>query len=203
MKKHIKTAVFILIGSILYGIGTNYFIFPTGLYLGGTSGIAVLLSVFTDFSSGTILMILNYTLIVLAVLILGKSMAIKTLIGSAVTTLSIGLFERIAFIQHPLIDNIFLSAVIGAVIISIGSGFLFYVGSSSGGTDIIALLIQKYSKMNIGRALLISDILIVVLGGTLTDFSTAAASFIGFLVKTLGIDYVIKLLKKYQNRSAL
>ena len=74
---------------------------------------------------------------------------------------------------------------------------MFYVGSSSGGTDVIALIIQKFSSINIGKALLITDILIVIVGGILSNFAMLISSFIGLLVKTLGVDFVIAMIKKY------
>ena len=81
-------------------------------------------------------------------------------------------------------------------IIAVASGVMFYVKSSSGGTDIIALIVQKYSNINIGRALLITDFLIVVAGGILSGYIILVSSFIGLLIKTFGIDYVIELIKK-------
>jgi uncharacterized membrane-anchored protein YitT (DUF2179 family) len=74
---------------------------------------------------------------------------------------------------------------------------MFYVDSSSGGTDIIALIIRKYSKVDIGKALLLTDVLIVIIGGIMSGWTIALASFIGLLIKTLGIDVVIKIIKKH------
>jgi uncharacterized membrane-anchored protein YitT (DUF2179 family) len=72
---------------------------------------------------------------------------------------------------------------------------LFYVKSSSGGTDIIALIIQKFSSIQIGKALLLTDVLIVVVGGVVSGWHIAVSSFVGLLIKTLGIDLMIKLIK--------
>ena len=72
---------------------------------------------------------------------------------------------------------------------------MFYVKSSSGGTDIIALIVQKYSNINIGRALLITDFLIVIVGGIVSGYIILVSSFIGLIIKTFGIDYVIECQK--------
>lgn len=77
---------------------------------------------------------------------------------------------------------------------------MFYVDSSSGGTDIIALIIRKYSAIEIGKVLLITDVLIVVVGGVLSGLTIAIASFIGLLIKTLGIDLVIHLIRRARIR---
>ena len=71
-------------------------------------------------------------------------------------------------------------------------------GATTGGTDIIALIVKKYFPVNIGKALLITDFLIVVAGGIISGAVIATASFIGLLVKTLGIDFVISLIKKHR-----
>lgn len=187
---------FILIGSFLYAFSTVVFIFPNDLLLGGTSGISVILTSILPFSPGIILMIINFALIVLAFAILGKGMAIKTLVGSVLTTAFVGLLEKLFTFERALIENPYFSAIVGAVIIAIASGSMFFVDSSSGGTDIIALIVKKFSGIQIGKALLITDILIVLVGGILSNITILISSFLGLLVKTLGIDLVIWIIKK-------
>ena len=195
-KKAIKEYALILLGSVLYAVSTLLFIFPRGLLLGGTSGISVILTAFLEFSPATILTVINFGLIVLAFFVLGKDMAIKTLVGSVLTTLAISVLEKPLTTQAPLIENPFISALVGAAIIAVASGIMFYVDSSSGGTDIIALIVKKFSGLKIGRALLVTDVLIVLVGGFLSGYTTLFASALGLLVKTLGIDLVIGMIKK-------
>ena len=194
-KNSMKEFLLILIGSFLYAVSTTLFIFPHALLLGGTSGISVILESFLHISPGTILMVINSLLIVVAFLLLGRKMGIKTLIGSVLTTFLIGILEQILVLDSPVFANCYLSAAIGAGIIAIASGIMFYVDSSSGGTDVIALIIRKYSDIQIGKALLLTDILIVVVGGFLSGRTVFFSSFLGFLIKTLGIDLVITIIK--------
>ena len=198
----LKEGLLILLGSILYGISTAAFIFPGGLILGGTSGISVILASFISFSPGTIISIINISLVVVAFVVLGKDAGIKTLVGSILTTLSITALEQILALKEPPVANPYISALIGAVIIAIASGILFYVGSSSGGTDIIALIVKKFSRLQIGRCLLATDVLIVILGGLLYDYRLLLSSVIGLVVKTLGIDVVIRFIKKFVLRKS-
>ena len=193
-----KELSLILLGSILYAASTVLFIFPHSLLLGGTSGVSVILESFLPFSPGTILVVINVGLILLAFLILGKGMALKTLIGSALTTLFVGAFEKLAVGWPVLITVPFVSALVGAGIIAVASGIMFYIDSSSGGTDIIALIVQKFSSIKIGKALLITDVLIVLVGGILSGLPLLAASALGLLVKTFGIDFVIGMIKKHR-----
>lgn len=205
LKRHLlhvsmKECFLILLGSFLYAISTLLFIFPHSLLLGGTSGISVILESFLRFSPGMILMIINSLLIVLAFFILGKEMGIKTLLGSVLTTVFIGILEPFLVLDEAIISNCYISATVGAVIISVASGIMFYVDSSSGGTDVIALIIKKYSDIKIGKALLISDVLIVIFGGILSGITIFLSSFLGLLIKTLGIDFVIAIIKKYRSK---
>ena len=195
--KHLlKEFLLIFLGSIIYALSTVLFIFPHSLLLGGTSGISVVLSRFLTFSPGIILTIINLTLVVLAFLILGKDMAVKTLVGSILTTVFIGVLEKPLSLEVPLVSNICLSTIVGATLIAIASGIMFYVDSSSGGTDIIALIVKKFSNIKIGKALLITDVLIVLAGGVLSGLTIFLSSFLGLLIKTLGIDLVISIISK-------
>lgn len=197
-----KEAVFayaaIAVGAAAYGVATTLFLFPHGLLLGGTSGISVILTHFLPFSPGSILQVINYGLLLIAFPILGRKMGVRNFVGSALTALSIKLFESLFndLFSTPAVPNIYLSSVCGAVLIALASGVMFYVGSSSGGTDIIAQIVNKYSSLNVGKALLLTDVLIVVVGGVISGVWLMIASFTGLLIKTLGIDFVIGQIKK-------
>lgn len=196
-----KEYFLIILGSIFYAISTVLFIFPHSLLLGGTSGISVILNFFLSFSPSNILMVINFSLIIIAFWVLGKGMGLKTLIGSSLTTVFVGFFEKVLGLNEPIIQNPYVSAVIGSVIIAISSGIMFFVRSSSGGTDVIALIIQKFSNIKIGKALLITDVLIVIVGGLLSNWVILISSFLGLLVKTLGIDFVVSQIVKLKNRN--
>ncbi len=200
IKKEVYSYLLIAFGSALYAASTVLFIFPLALLLGGTSGISVILESFLPFSPGTILVVFNILLIVLAFFILGKEMAVKTFVGSTLTTLFVGLFETFLTFEAPIVPNPYVSALVGAAIIAVASGIMFYVDSSSGGTDIIALIVRKFTKIDIGKALLITDVLIVIVGGILSGWTVAISSFIGLFVKTLGIDAVIFCIKRLINK---
>ena len=196
-KTFIKEYSIIFLGSLLYALSTVLFIFPNGLLLGGTSGISVILTSVLPFSPCMILTAINMFLVVLAFIVLGKDMAIKTLVGSLLTTVAVGVLEKPLTFDAPLIANCYVSALIGATIIAVASGIMFYVDSSSGGTDIIALIVKKFSRLQIGKALLVTDVLIVLVGGFLSDLNILFSSILGLLVKTLGIDLVIWCVEKF------
>ena len=201
LKKTVGEYLLILLGSLLYAVSTLLFIFPHSLLLGGTSGISVILEAFLPFSPGTILTVINSLLVVLAFALLGKSMGTRTLVGSVLTTACIGLLEGLLVMDAPLISSPWLSALAGAGIIALASGIMFYVDSSSGGTDVIALIIKKYSGIRIGKALLVTDVLIVIVGGLLSGLPLLLSSFLGLVIKTFGIDLVIGFIKKRRTQT--
>lgn len=200
MKNTLKISIikyfFITLGSLLYAAGTVFFIFPYSVLLGGTSGISVILNEFLPFSPGKILVVINIGLLVMAFVMLGKQMAVDTFIGSSLTTFFIGILEN-TYINSLLTEvNVIICAAMGAVIIALSSGILFFFKSSSGGTDIVALVVKKYSNLNIGRCLLITDFVIVAVGGMVLGVKLAVISFAAFLIKTFGIDIVVGQIEK-------
>lgn len=193
----------ILVYSLLYALSTLLFVFPHSLLLGGTSGISVILESVTRLTPGSMLMAINTALIAVAFFLLGKEMGTKTLIGSLATSTFIGLLEPLLTFEEAVIPNLFLSAFVGAGLIAIASSGLFYIKSSSGGTDVLALILRKYTGFQTGRALLITDILIVIVGGLLADQTLFLSSLMGLLVKTTGIDMMTSVLQKHPLRSRI
>ena len=120
-KLTLREFILITVGSLLYAVSTNLFIFPSGVIIGGTSGITVILTYVLDFLPGTIITVINIALILLAFLLLGKDMAIKTLVGSVLTTVFIGGLEKPLTLSSPLIGSKLISALVGAAIIAIAS----------------------------------------------------------------------------------
>ena len=196
MRKAIRDGALITAGCFLYMAGICLFIFPHGLLLGGTGGISVILTHVLPFSPAAILSGINILLMVLALLLLGRRMAVRTMAGSFLTTVFISAFDTLFPSLTPPVGNIYLSAAVGAAVIAAAGALLFFVDASSGGTDIIALIIRKYKDIRIGRALLITDILIVLVGGAIGGTAILFASVPGFLIKGLGTDAVLSLLRR-------
>jgi uncharacterized membrane-anchored protein YitT (DUF2179 family) len=197
----IRDYLLILVYSLLYALSTLLFVFPHSLLLGGTSGISVILESVTRLTPGSMLMAINTALIAVAFFLLGKEMGTKTLIGSLATSTFIGLLEPLLTFEEAVIPNLFLSAFVGAGLIAIASSGLFYIKSSSGGTDVLALILRKYTGFQTGRALLITDILIVIVGGLLADQTLFLSSLMGLLVKTTGIDMMTSVMHKHPLRN--
>ncbi len=194
VKQEVFKYLFIITGSFLYGVGTSIFIYPHSLLLGGTTGISVILNAFLPFPPEDILTVLNYALLFLALIVLGKIAFMRNVVGAVLTTISISSIAKIFTDRDPVAGNPLLSVIIGAALVALASALMFYVGASSGGTDIIALIVRKYIPIHVGRALLLTDFLIVVIGGILSGPVIGLCSVLGLIIKTTGIDAIIRLI---------
>ena len=163
---NLKDYLFIIFGLILYGIGFTAFILPHEIVIGGLSGVGTLVYFATN---GLIPVAVtqyacNLLLLGLAFRIVGKTFVMRTIFGATVISLSIGIFEAIFMkLEHPLIADISMSAILGAIFCGFGIGIVFVHNGSSGGTDIVAAMVSKVSNVSIGRTMIFCDMMIVTL----------------------------------------
>lgn len=162
---NIKDYLFIILGLILYGIGFTAFILPHEIVIGGLSGVGTLVYFATK---GLIPVAVtqyacNLLLLAFAFRIVGKTFVLRTIFGATVISLSIGIFETIFMsLDHPLIPDISMSAILGAILCGVGVGLCFVHNGSSGGTDIVAAMVSKVSNVSIGRTMIFTDMCIVM-----------------------------------------
>lgn len=193
----IKEYCLIVIFSVLYSVGLTFFVFPHNTMLGGTGGLSVIISAIFGSSPAFIMLIINLSLLVLAFILLGKSMGVKTLVGTILVAVLCAVLERFCVKIMPLIKSPWISSALGSVIVATSSAGLFSLSASSGGTDIIALIINKYKNIKLGKALFITDILIVIIGGIVLGVVIALISATSFMIKVVLIDLLIKT-KSYE-----
>lgn len=190
----IKDYALITAGVMLVVIGVYFFKFPNNFSIGGVTGIAILLSKLVPggVSSGTLVLIINCILLVVGYLFLGKSFGNRTVYGSLLLSLSLKLLEVIAPMDGPLTDQPALELAFAVILPSIGAALLFNIGGSTGGTDIIAMLLKKYTNIDIGRSLLITDFLLTVAVFPVFGITTGLFSIMGLLLKSTLVDSVIE-----------
>ena len=191
----------ITISTLLIVIGVYFFKFPNNFTFGGITGLSVVLGRVTIFSPSTVNLILNVFLLILGFVFLGKPFGIKTVYASLLLSGCLSVLERVYPLHHPLTDEPMLELVFAIALPAFGSALLFNINASSGGTDIVAMILKKYSNIDIGRALILSDLLITLSACFVFDIKTALFSLLGLLTKSLVIDNVIESinLAKYFN----
>jgi uncharacterized membrane-anchored protein YitT (DUF2179 family) len=202
MKKGIvKEYAVITLSTLIISAGIYFFKFPNDFTFGGVSGLSVVLGKITPLSPGSVNFILNILLVICGFLFLGKNFGVKTVYTSLLLSGTVWILEKLVPMPKPLTDEPMLELVFAVLLPAFGSALLFHAGASSGGTDIIAMILKKYTSVDIGKALFFSDFFITMSSFFVFSIKTALFSFLGLLAKSLIIDSVIENinLNKYFN----
>lgn len=201
MKTNFKS-FFTLTGSILImAVGIYFFKFANNFSFGGITGLAVLIAKTGLISASDFSFIMNMILLVVGLIFLGKEFAIKTSYSTILLSVALSALERIFPMSHPLTDQPLLELCFAIALPAFASAVLFNMGSSSGGTDIVAAIFKKYTSVNIGRALLYTDVVFTTASFFIFDIKTGLYSLLGLAVRSLMIDNFIESfnLSKYFN----
>lgn len=186
--------VMVTIGTVILTIGVYIFKIPNKFIMGGVTGISVALSsVMPDdffISTAWIIMILNVLLLAVGFVFVGKSFGLKTVYASLLSS-GLGIVIDYMNIGLPLTDNLLLETCFSVILPGAGTAIMFYYGASSGGTDIIAMILKKYTHMESGKALMCVDVLIMIVSFT-NGVEIGLLSTLGLLAKSLVIDRLIE-----------
>jgi len=188
----LKEYSLITLGIVLMVIGIYFFKFPNNFSFGGVTGVAVLLSKYKIASASDIVLVINVILLLVGLAVFGKNFGIKTAYASLLLSLLLSFLSRVFPMSAPLTDEPMLELMFAVLLPAVGSAILFNIGASSGGTDVIAKIMKKYTNMNIGRALLITDLVITLATFFVFDIKTCLFSMTGLIAKSLVIDNVIE-----------
>lgn len=178
--------------SLILVVGVYFFKFPNHFSFGGVTGMAVVLSAVTPFTAGTLNFVINMLLLVFGFIFLGKSFGIKTVYVSILTSVGLSALEKMYPMSKPLTNEPVLELIFAIVLPAVSSAILFNIGASGGGTDILAMILKKYTPVNIGTALFLVDLLITVAACFIFDAQTGLCSLCGLLAKSLVIDSAIE-----------
>ncbi len=202
MKKlfpNFKSFCFINFGILLLTLGVYFFKTPNGFATGGVSGLSIILAnIFPILSQATYMMIINVLLLMLGVIILGKECGILTIYCSLLFSIATRVLEIVVPLSGPITDYPLLELVYAVLLSGVGSAIIFKCKGSSGGTDIVALILKKYTSMNVATALLCTDFIIAAFtfikfsqNGISFDPQTGLFSLLGLFAKVFVVDDVI------------
>ena len=180
----------IALGSVVYAIGFQYFMFPNDIVSGGVTGIAMILNHFTRWPVGMTVLVLNIPLFVIAWRHFGADYLVGSLVGTAVSSVCVDIFASTGIVATT---DPMLGSIIGGVIKGAGMGMIYYVGASTGGIEIVAkMLRQKYQQINFGTIVLILDVVIVsAYAFVLQKYESAMYSLIGMYVVSKVVDLAL------------
>lgn len=201
MKSKLKNFAIMNLGILLTTIGVYFFKIPNGFSTGGVSGIAVVVSGIANqylpalapyLTSGNVLTVINVLLLIVGFIFLGKGFSIKTVYCSLLFSFGTFALEHVFPMTGPFTDQPFLELAYAILLTAIGSAMLFMTDSSSGGTDIVALILKKYTSLDIGKALLLTDFVIALSSFWVFGIKTGLFSLLGLFAKAFLVDGVIE-----------
>lgn len=190
--KKIKEFLMMNLGMVLLATGVYFFKIPNGFSTGGVTGIGTVLSGITFISAGTWIWLLNIALLILGFAIFGKELAFKTVYCSMGYSALTYLFEWLVPLENPITNQPLLELIYAMLLTSIGSAMIFYCNASSGGTDIVALILKKYFKIDVGKALLGADFIVAASSFFVFGVKIGLFSLLGLFAKAFIVDAVIE-----------
>ncbi len=201
MKSQLKNFAYLTFSTLIMAVGVYFFKFSNNFTFGGITGLAVLVAKSGIISAGDFSFVSNMLLLVIGFFVLGKKFAAKTAYSSILLSVALSGLERIYPMSQPLTNQPLLELAFAIALPSIGSAILFNIGASSGGTDVIAMIMRKYTSFNIGNALMITDFFITLAGCYVFGIETGLYSFLGLALRSFMIDGFIESLNlsKYFN----
>lgn len=176
----------LLLGSLLIALSFNYCLKPNQVASGGVTGISVITLELFGFQPALVQWALNIPLFLLGAFVLGKQFGLKTAVGSFVLPLFVLLTQKV----EPLTDNLLLATIYGGIGIGVGLGIVFRGRGSTGGLDLAAQLIHRFTGVSLGIAVAMLDGLVILTAGLVFDAEKALFALIGLYVTSKTIDVV-------------
>lgn len=193
----VKDILLMTLGTALVSVGVYFFKFPNHFSIGGVSGLAIVLGELVPaISPSWFNTIINTLFLVLGFLVLNKGFGVRTVYCSLLYTGLVQVLEWIYPMTQPLTDETMLELFFAVLLPSLGSAILFNINASSGGTDIAAMILKKYTGMDVGRALLISDVVIAASAFWVFGAKAGLCSMLGLMLKSVLVDSAIESLNR-------
>ncbi len=184
--------IYITIGCALCAAGYTLFLIPHQIVPGGVSGIAMILHFLYKTPVGVVTIFLNIPLFIVAIRLLGIGYGVKSVMAIILTNIMIDFSAYTLKIQSPT-GNVILAALYGGILLGLGLGFVFRGGASTGGTDIIGQIINRYSNFSVGMGIMIVDIVVITLAGITTrSIELALLGYLALFVSSKVIDLVLE-----------
>lgn len=178
--------------AILMACGTHFFKYPNSFVIGGVEGISIIASTFIPLTRAVLTLVINLILLTIGFFVLGKHFTLRTGFVAILNSLTAIALDYIAPLNAALTDNKLLELIFTLLISAFGSAILFNLAASSGGTDIIAMIIKKYSSIEVGKALLCVDSIFTIASIWVFNVEIGLLSVLGLLLKGIIVDIIIQ-----------
>ncbi len=180
-------------GTLVVALGVYFFKIPNNFSTGGVTGIAIVISKFLPWiSTGSLVFLFNMLLLGVGFVFLSRQFGFATVYASTLMSVVVWVLERVYPMEAPFTDEPLLELIFAVGLPALGSALLFNIGASTGGTDIIAMLLKKYTSIDIGKALLAADFIVALSACFVFGIRTGLFSILGLLMKSMLVDSVIE-----------
>ena len=204
VKETVRDYLLLTLGTFLVAAGVYFFKFPNSFNTGGVTGLAVILSaVFPQVSSSTFASVINIVFLALGFLALDTGFGLRTVYCSLLFSAMLSGLEWLVPLSAPLTDQKMLELFFAVILPALGSAILFNMQSSTGGTDILAMILKRFACLDIGNALLCVDVLIVASTLYFVGVEPGLYSILGLLLKSVLVDSVIESLNRRKSFMAV
>lgn len=191
--KILKEYLWIILGTLLLTAGVYFFKIPNGFATGGVSGIGTILGKCAPvLSAAAWIMVINIALLIVGFIFLGRMNGVRTVFCSLLFSFLTYIFEIVVPITQPLTNQPLLELAYAMLLTSAGSAIIFNNMASSGGTDIVALILKKYTQLNVGKALLVVDFLVASCSFITFGIQAGLFSMLGLFAKAFLVDEIIE-----------
>jgi len=187
----VKRYIEFILGCFIVSLAYNIFIAPNRLVPGGVGGIAIILNKLFNVDYATIIFIMNIFLLLLSLILLGKEKTKATVLGSVLFPIFVRATEYLNVWLQIDTSNLLLSAISGGILFGVGAGLIFRAGFTTGGTDIVNQIISKYLKITLGKSMLLSDGLIVLVSGYFFGINHMLYSIVVLYIISLISDRIV------------
>lgn len=189
-KKSMETVVCVLLGNAVLAFTVAAFLVPQGIIMGGATGIGLTIGHFIALDLSAIIFVVNIVLFVLGTIVLGKKFALTTLISTFVYPVFLSVMRSIPGITE-LTDNIMLAALYGGALLGLGIGLVVRVGASTGGTDILALVLHKWFHISLAVFVYIVDFTVLLCQALFSNSEQILYGILVLIVSTMALNRVM------------
>ena len=190
-KRNIKEFFIITFGTLIVSTAVYFFMLPSHVSVGSGTALAMVISNFIPLPVSVLTLILNIVLLVLGFLLIGPEFGIKTVYCSVLMPAFLGVYELIFPNQQSITEDPFLDVLCYIFLVGVGLAILFRRNASSGGLDIVAKLMNKFLRMDLGKAMSVSGMLVALSSALVYDKKTVVISVLGTYIGGLVVDHFI------------
>ena len=190
-KKTFIEYFFTAFGTLVAAIGIFYFLVPQNLAIGGVTGFSIVMTSYMKLPISIVTFITNVILLLLGFIFIGREFGGKTIFSVIVLSVSMYVMENFFPISHPITNEILLNLIVGILLFAIGLAIVFNQNASTGGTDILAKIFNKYFNLNFGTGLLVADAIVVCLAIITFGLEHGILGALGWFLKGIAVNYFI------------